>query len=205
MIEDYDFIKIMKTFRKYFFHEDYMSPYCEPYGCYYWLLIGLITHFYTPYRKKQIVRFEKVEEFIYNRLIDAGYNETFRSSFCGGFDSDLLWAFRDFLCVLKLLSETDSDELKDFIFLKWEERIKYEERIYTFQKIKIPEDGSEIMKLNNFFDITFITVQDNDERGNMQAEYKAVFCKTNNGEIVECDKPIFYSHWEGENENTKKN
>ena len=196
MIKNYDFIKIMKTFRKYFFHEDYMSPYCEPYGCYYWLLIGLITHFYTPNRKKQIVRFEKVEEFIYDRLIDAGYNETFRSSFCGGFDSDLLWTFRDFLCVLKFLSETDSDELKDFIFLKCEERI------YTFQKIKIPEDGSEIMKLNNFFDITFITVQDNDERGNIQEEYKAVFCKTNNGEIVECDKPIFYSDWEEENENT---
>lgn len=192
MIKDYDFIKIMKTFIKYFWHEDYMSPYCEPYGCYYWLLIGLITHFYTPYRKKQIVRFEKVEKFIYNRLIDAGYNETFRSSFCGGFDSNLLWAFRDFLCVLKFLSETDSDELKDFIFLKCEERI------YTFQKIKIPEDGSEIMNLNNFFDITFITVQDNDERENMQEEYKAVFCKTNNGEIVECDKPIFYSDWEGE-------
>lgn len=131
-------------------------------------------------------------------MIDAGYNETFRSSFCGGFDSDLLWAFRDFLCVLKFLSETDSDELKDFIFLKCEERI------YTFQKIKIPEDGSEIMKLNNFFDITFITVQDNDERGNMQEEYKAVFCKTNNGEIVECDKPIFYSDWEEENGSTKK-
>ena len=91
------------------------------------------------------------------------------------------------------------NELKDFIFLKCEERI------YTFQKIKILEDGSEIMKLNNFFDITFITVQDNDERGNIQGEYKAVFCKTNNGEIVECDKPIFYSDWEREKENTKTN
>ncbi len=103
------------------------------------------------------------------------------------------------MCVLKFLSETDSDELKDFIFLKCEERI------YTFQKIKMLDDVSEIMKLNNFFDITFITVQDNDERGNMQEEHKAVFCKTNNGEIVECDKPIFYSDWEEGNGSTKKN
>jgi len=192
MIKDYDFIKIMKTYRKYFWTENDCSPYSEPNGCYYWLLIGLITHFYTPYRKKQTVRFENVDDFVYNRLLKAGYYEPFSSSYLSGFNSDSAWKFRDFLCVLKLLSETDADELKDFVFLRTEGDL-CAEKDFTFQKIEMPEDGSTLIRHNIFFDITFITVQDYDVRGKMQDDYRAVFCKSSNGKIVECDKPFFYS------------
>lgn len=177
MIKNYNLIKLLETYRKHFWNLD-------PGSKMYWLLVSLVTHFFKPHRKRQIVPFRLVDDYVYNKLIEASYRVEIISPFDQEFDSVTAWEFRDFLCVLKLLSEADSEKLDGFIYLG------KENGIYTFEKVEIPEDGGELVRLGIYFDVTFGYFDDGDD----DVEYCAAFCFTDSENTVKTNaNVVFYT------------